>query len=63
MPIRHVALVLLICFAWGGNFLFSALALREIPPFLFTALRLGLLIPLLSPWLRRPPTGQGWRLL
>ena len=63
MPIRHVVLVLLICFAWGGNFLFSALALREIPPFLFTALRLGLLVPLLAFWLRRPAPGQGWRLL
>ena len=63
MPIRHVVLVLLICLAWGGNFLFSALALREIPPFLFTALRLGLLVPLLAFWLRRPLPGQGWRLL
>ena len=63
MPLKHIALVLLICIAWGGNFLASALALRELPPFLFTALRLALLIPLLAPWLRRPMPGQWLRLI
>lgn len=63
MPVRHLALVLLICFAWGGNFLTSAAALREIPPFLFTALRLALLSVVLLPWLKPPADGQWRRLL
>ena len=63
MPPRDLLLVLLIVLAWAGNFLTSALALREIPPFLFTALRFALLaIPLLY-WMKRPAPGQWPRLL
>lgn len=62
MPLRHFLLLLLICLAWGGNFLTSALALREIPPFLFTALRLALVAMLLAPFLHRPAPGQWPRL-
>ncbi len=58
MPVRHLLLVLLICLAWAGNFLTSAAALQHLPPFLFTALRLGLVALLFFPWLRRPPPGQ-----
>lgn len=60
---RDIGLILLICLAWAGNFITSALALREIPPLLFTALRLGLLALLLLPFLQRPPAGQGRRLI
>ena len=63
MPLRHFFLLLLICLAWGGNFLTSALALRELPPFLFTALRLTLVALCLFPFLRRPGPGQWPRLL
>jgi len=63
MPVRHLLLVLLICLAWAGNFLTSAAALQHLPPFLFTALRLGLVALLLWPWLRRPPAGQWPRLI
>lgn len=60
---RDLALVLVIALAWAGNFLTSALALREVPPFLFTALRFALLaLPLLF-WLKRPAPGQWPRLL
>ena len=63
MSPRDILLVLLICVAWAGNFLTSAYALREIPPFLFTALRfVALGLPLLF-WLKRPPPGQWPRLL
>lgn len=62
MPATHLALVLLICFAWGGNFLASAAALLEIPPFLYTAFRLGLLAVVLLPWLKPPAGGQWGRL-
>ena len=62
MSPRDIFLVLLICVAWAGNFLTSAYALREIPPFLFTALRfIALGLPLLF-WLKRPPPGQWGRL-
>ena len=63
MPLRHFLLLLLICLAWGGNFLTSALALRELPPFLFTALRLTLVALCLLPFLHRPGAGQWPRLL
>ena len=53
----------MICAAWGGNFLFSALALQELPALLFTALRLSLVAILLLPWLRLPRRGQVWRLV
>ena len=60
---RDLALVLLICLAWAGNFLTSALALREIPPFLFTALRFAILGAALLPFLRPPAAGQWPRLV
>ena len=41
----------------------SALALREIPPFLFTALRFAFLAVALIPFLRRPAAGQWSRLV
>ena len=63
MPLRHVLLVLLICLAWGVNFLTSALALRELPPFLFTALRLALVALCLLAFLQRPGPGQWPRLV
>lgn len=60
---RDLALVLLICLAWAGNFLTSALAMREIPPFLFTALRFAILaLPLLA-FMKRPAPGQWPRLI
>ena len=63
MPPRDILLALLVCLAWAGNFLGSATALREMPPLLFTALRLVLLVLLLAPFLRRPGPGQWPRLL
>lgn len=59
---RDLALVLLICLFWATNFLTSAHALREVPPFLFTAMRMGLLAALLVGFLRVPPRSQ-WRRL
>ncbi len=62
MPIRDLLLVLLICLAWAGNFLTSAFALQEIPPLLFTAIRLSMLAVLLAAFVKRPARGQ-WPLL
>jgi len=63
MPPRDIVLVLLICVAWALNFLTSALAMREIPPFLFTALRFALLALPLVFFLKRPAPGQWPRLI
>lgn len=60
---RDIALALLICIVWAGNFLTSAHALREIPPFLFSALRMGMLAVLLCWVVRMPPRGQWPRLV
>jgi O-acetylserine/cysteine efflux transporter len=59
---RDLLLVGVICVAWAFNFLTSALALREIPPFLFTAVRLAILAVVLGAFLKRPAPGQ-WPLL
>jgi O-acetylserine/cysteine efflux transporter len=63
MPIAHFGLILLICLAWGGNFLASAYALQHFPPFLFTALRLFVVLACLVPFLRPVAQGQRMRLV
>jgi len=63
LPPRDLALVLVVCVVWAGNFLTSAFALREIPPFLFTAVRLAILIIALGAFVRPPPRGQWPRLV
>ena len=60
---RDLLLVLLICVAWALNFLTSAYALREIPPFLFTAVRLAILALLLGAFVKPPAPGQWPRLV
>lgn len=63
MSPRDFLLILIVVLAWAGNFLTSALAMREIPPVLFTALRFALLaIPLVFV-LKRPAPGQWPRLV
>jgi O-acetylserine/cysteine efflux transporter len=63
MSARDILLILIVCLAWAGNFLTSALSLREFSPLLFTALRLLLLGLLLMPFLKPPPRAQYGRLL
>jgi O-acetylserine/cysteine efflux transporter len=63
MPSRDLILVLLVVLAWAGNFLTSALAMREIPPVLFTALRFALLALPLAWLVKRPAVGQWPRLI
>ena len=63
MPVAHFLLILAICAAWGGNFLASAVALKQIPPFAFTALRLGVVLACLLPWLKPIPRGQRARVV
>lgn len=59
---RDLLLVLVICVAWALNFLTSAWALQEIPPLLFTAIRLVILALLLGAFVKPPKPGQ-WPLL
>lgn len=63
MPRSHLLLILVICVAWGMNFLTSAVSLREMPPLLFTTLRLLPLILLLLPWMKWPRRDQWLRLV
>lgn len=62
MPVAHFGLVLLVCLAWGGNFLAAAAALQQLPAFLFTALRLGVVLACLFAFLRPVPRDQWHRL-
>jgi O-acetylserine/cysteine efflux transporter len=62
LPSRDLALVLLICLAWAGNFLASASALQHFPPFVFTALRLVLVLVFLARYLRPVPSALRKRL-
>jgi O-acetylserine/cysteine efflux transporter len=55
MKPQHLALMLLICAIWGGNFVVTKLAVGHFPPVLFTALRFGLVAVLMLPWLRWKP--------
>ncbi len=48
MPPRDLALVAIVILAWGSNFSAMKIALEELPPFLFVALRFALLIPLVA---------------
>jgi O-acetylserine/cysteine efflux transporter len=59
---RDLLLVAVICVVWSGNFLTSAFALREIPPLLFTAVRLAILALALGAFVKPPQNGQ-WPLL
>ena len=63
LPPRDFALLLAVVLAWAVNFLTSAVALRELPPFLFTALRFALLALPLVFMMKRPPRDQWPRLL
>lgn len=60
---RDVTLALLVCVVWAGNFLTSAHALREIPPFLFSAVRMCMLAVLLCAVVKAPPRTQWPRLV
>jgi len=63
MTTRDTLLILVICIAWAGNFLTSALALRELSPLLFTGLRLCFVAVLLVPFIKAPPRAIWPRLL
>ena len=63
LPLSGIALALVICVVWGGNYTAAATGMQHFSPFLFMILRFILLFVLLVPFLRRPPPGQWGRLI
>src|SRR5690625_502070 len=59
---RDLVLVLLICLFWALNFLASSYALQDIPPFLYTAVRVAILTLMLVWFIKPPPRDQWWRM-
>ncbi len=52
MKPEHFALIMLCCLIWSGTFIMGKASVEEFPPILFAALRYGLLLSLLFPFLR-----------
>jgi O-acetylserine/cysteine efflux transporter len=63
MPGRDLALIIVVCVAWAGNFIAGARGMQHFSPFVFMTLRFLILLLLLAPFLRRPPPGQWPRLI
>jgi len=63
MPARDLALILLVCLAWAGNYTAGARGMQHFSPYLFMIFRFIILLALLAPFLRRPPAGQWPRLI
>jgi O-acetylserine/cysteine efflux transporter len=52
---RHLALLIGITFLWGLNLVVSRVGMAQVPPVLYTLLRMSLIAALLLPWLKRVP--------
>jgi len=63
MPFRDLALILVICVVWAGNFVAGAQGMEHFSPFLFMILRFVLVLAILAPFLRKPPRDQWIRLI
>lgn len=55
IPASHLLLLVFVQVIWGGNFVVSKLALEEIPPLLFIALRFFAISVLVAPFIRWHP--------
>ena len=55
---RDGFLIAVICLAWAGNFITTALGVKELPPILFSAVRMGILALVLLPFLKIPAREQ-----
>jgi O-acetylserine/cysteine efflux transporter len=60
---RDGFLIAIICVSWAGNFISTALGVKELPPILFSALRMAVLAAVLLPFLKIPPRAQWSRLM
>ncbi len=63
LPASDLALTVLICTVWAGNFIAAAYGMKHFSPFLFMILRFALLLTVLLPFLRLPPKDQWPRLI
>jgi O-acetylserine/cysteine efflux transporter len=59
LAVIDIGLLLLMQFSWGGSFVFSKLAVDQMPPLLFVALRFMIVSLLLAPFLRWHPGQMG----
>jgi drug/metabolite transporter (DMT)-like permease len=61
---RDFALLLVICLVWASNFIVAKLVLADlhIPPLFFSALRLGVVLVAVCPWLFPVPRPV-WRMI
>jgi O-acetylserine/cysteine efflux transporter len=55
MRLSHLALAVLVCFAWGLNAVAAKIGVTYIPPVFFTALRFIAVLVCLFPWLKPVP--------
>jgi O-acetylserine/cysteine efflux transporter len=63
MPFRDLLLVLVVCLAWGMNFVAAARGMQQFAPFLYTLVRFACVLLVLIPFLRWPPAGQWPRMI
>src|SRR5579884_4138036 len=61
MRLSHLAIALIVCFAWGLNAVAAKVGVTFIPPVFLTGLRFIFVLTFLLPWLKGVP-GQ-WRVL
>lgn len=62
MPVRDLALIVLVCTVWGFNFVAGAKGMQAFSPMLFMCLRFALLLTIVLPFMSWPPPGQWGRL-
>ncbi len=60
MPVRDVALLVLLCVIWAGNVIVSRIVVTDmaIPPLFYAAMRSLVVVAALFPWLKWP--GRDW---
>jgi len=61
MPLSHLFVALIVCFAWGLNAVAAKIGVTFIPPVFFTGLRFIFVLMCLVPWLK-PARGR-WQVL
>lgn len=52
MPLREILLLVVVCLVWGGHMLVIRVTVADTPPMFYVAIRLTLMILILSPFLR-----------
>jgi O-acetylserine/cysteine efflux transporter len=62
VPVKHLALVILVCLAWSFNFTAGAQGMQHFSPLLFMIFRFMLVLLAVFPFLRPAPPGQWLRL-